>query len=851
MANEEYKLLKFLKGIGIDSITKKEKKVLMDYIKECNGVEMAIKQLELLYSLNQVLIKSYSKVSIANMMSINESIDDALYSELLMTFYKIKQKGLNKQESLAAFKEATLNILANNQSTNLKIQEILGDEFSKLEAIKNVLYLSMLDTSTADKLLENCMRRSKHFLNECDLKNLATLIQTLKEHYSLKEEELVSISNRCATFFALSSAKKLENIEKTVNGFKQFILSKVNGNKAAILLDKSFKDIIVTTPSLLTANPNIINDTIRFLEGASLKELVSNVSEDIANLKGDFTPLQLAKIYSDSLSSLAIGPRKLADVAFNLSRIYKKIYGVDLNLNSFINGRNFSSFAQLRTQDYIIGGKCEEILELLKPFVSEKDMQNLFENNVSFLIVDVDEVKKSLKSAILTSKNQEELKVNILHNIKNHFGRYEEFDKELERNTGIVVDKLKKVGINDIEEDNLIDILRKLDTSQDDLDKWKNSWSNEEKELRELQIQLDLEEILEQLDYIEEVSKSATSNVDDFWVEREIIVDLFQEIVQKHSNIVSNNKFNKKLKALDAEVVLRINEVINSMNADVETIASYYREQLSSLNDSLQEQISLKENHQSSIKTLEDLEKELENMGLDAKTLELQKQKAERLSKIIDDAQKAYTNTNREELKTDEKIGEMYNVFSKYERETSFENPMNASDDELNYRSTYYMMTLLAKILIREELIFPTDAEEILAVNHEKKDVALTYDQYRRLLPDNLRQIADTLYNSYKNVKTTRTQIYQQLLEEMQEMQIDTSNLECIKHCLSRLRKVQLEFHHEIIKNTSLLSKKQRFKEKSMEVDIISVENEINRLNSLIEEYNKMLEKCQKNKINI
>ena len=851
MTDDELKLLAFLKQMGVKEISKKEKKLLLEFIKESHGFAMARKQLEFLYSLNKVLIKSYTKVSVTNMMKINEALDNELFSKLLMIYYEIQKKGLNKQDGFLAFKEATLKVLENNQNTNLKIQEIVSGEFSKLEAVRNVLYISMLDTNKADLLLQNCIKRSKLFLNSCDLTNLATMITCLRENYSLSDDDLVNISTRCATFFAFSSAQKLQNIETTINGFKEFVvkgLTEKNAEKKIFsFLDKNFKDIIMNAPSFVTANPDSIKETIRFLMGETLESIIAYPPRNVKNLKGSFTSGQLAKIYSDSITALTIPVAKIGEFTSNISLAYKNCYGCDLNLDRFINGRNFSGIAQLRSEDYLIGGKVEEILDLLKPFVSEKDMQNLLENNVSFLIASVDEVKNSLKSAILESRNQEELKANVLYKIKSHFGRYEGFDPNIERKESVAVDRLKKVVINDMEEESLLGILGRLDTTTQDIEKWKNSWSREEKELRELQIQLDLEDMLSQLNYIEEMAKESLTDIEAFDEENEIIVSLLQDVMIQHASLLTNNKLNKNLKTIDAQIVFQVSRIIDSINKNIDSVIKYYNDQLTLLNHNLEIQVSKKKTYEENAQKLQALEEELANLNVSEETIEKNKEKVKQLSKLLEKGEKEFKETQKENSSVDRSIGKLYHAFIEYEKEQSFIRPMDIGKD--NYFNTLYMFTWFAKILIKEELIFPSDAEEIASVNHKESDMAYSYKQYRALLPENIRNLTDEMYNRYKNNKQKTHEIYMYLGTEMDKLGIDTSNLQSVKQCLSVLREEIHLINRAQTQNRTLMAKKYGYQKSIMETDINFVQEEINRLKTSIEEYVRKIKKQEISKI--
>ena len=851
MTNDEKKLLLVLKYLGVSKVSAKEKQLLSEFIEENEGFEHSRRQIEFLYNLNKILINSYSKVSVNNMMRINESLDNELFLELWTLYYQIQQQKMTGQESYNAFEKAVLLIFKNNQTTNKEIKKVVSDEFDKLQEVRNVLYLSMLDASKAEKLLQNCIKRSKLFLNNCDLDNLSTLIYCLKNDYKLSESDLVNISSRCATFFAFSSAQKLRNIQNTVNDFKGFItkglVDEKGDNKLLKLLDKDFKEVILTTPSMVSSNPESIKETIGFLMGEPLHKVCDTYPRDVASLKGKFTPAQLAKIYSNALTALTITPTKVGNFTSNISSVYSKCYGKTLSLDGFINGRNFSSIGQLTTDDFKSDGKVYEILTLLKPFISADDMQNLLENNASFLIANVEEVKTSLKSAILESTNQEELKVNILHKIKNHFGRYDGLEHEFERKSGISVDKLKKVGVNDLEEEELLSILDTLDTTKEDVEVWKNNWSKEDKELKELQLEIDLENILSQLDDIDEMSTEVLSNIESFEAENEIIITLLKELMSQHSYLVTNNKFNKRLKELDAEVVIKMSEVINKINSNIDNVVKFYADEVYELNESLERHIQRRNDYKHKEEKLISLEKEMEEKNISKDSVEELRQNIVEISKLIDKGTRDLRVTEKVEESVSVAVAPLYEALCEHEKKIVLSDPMNAGKDV--HDNAMYMFTLFAKILINESLISPMDADFIRSVPHIDDDLKLTYKQYRELLPSHIREMTDNMHDKYKNNIKKRYQTFEHLCSELIKRDIDVSNLHGVIHCLETLNKLRESLNRRQDEAMVLLGRQRNYQKELAQLNINEIENEIKRLESLILSYTEKMNQQKNTKI--
>ena len=82
------------------------------------------------------------------------------------------------------------------------------------------------------------------------------------------------------------------------------------------------------------------------------------------------------------------------------------------------------------------------------------------------MIVPVEAVKKSLQEAVLESSNKDELRKNVLQKIRNHFdiyeGKFEDVQREDKKSA--TISSLNKVGVKDVNEEELMVVLEKLKT---------------------------------------------------------------------------------------------------------------------------------------------------------------------------------------------------------------------------------------------------------------------------------------------------------------------------------------------------------------------------------------------------
>ena len=74
------------------------------------------------------------------MMKIYNDIDDELWFEVFIAYYKIKDKS-NDNNSIYNFRKACEQILINNKKVNFTISKMVSEEITKIDSIRNVLYL--------------------------------------------------------------------------------------------------------------------------------------------------------------------------------------------------------------------------------------------------------------------------------------------------------------------------------------------------------------------------------------------------------------------------------------------------------------------------------------------------------------------------------------------------------------------------------------------------------------------------------------------------------------------------------------------------------------------------------------
>lgn len=847
MSNENEVLVEFLKSLGIKELTKNEKKILAELILERKNLDVVKRELELLYSLNRVLIESYSTVSMSNMMKIYNDIDSELLIELFMAYNQIRAKAYDNKTAVYSFRKTCEKILANNKKVNFVINKLVSEEISKIDSIRNVLYFGMLDTEKADKLFLNCRKRSKHFLNNCDVENLSLLVDCLKKDYNLSDDELVEISSKCATFFAFSSAGKIHALDKVTSEFKDFISVSLRlegkSSKVSELLGRDFKDVIVNSSTFLTSNIDQIKDTIRFLKGESL----TNINRSI-DVKGSFTPLQLAKIYNESITSLTTSVDKISNLCINISSVYKDVYGEELDLKEFINGRNFASISQLRNEDFDNHGKLKEILGILKPFVNAKEMKNLMANNLSFLIADTIEVKTSLKNAILNSRNNDELKINVLSKIKNHFDRNDGYDFSLNSNnkTSLTVEKAKKVILNDLDEQGVVDILSRLSVTNEELNGWRENWKDEAKELRDLQLQIDLEDVIESLDSLEEMIDDGYTSVENFIQETMVIKKLYEEILNRHEEIILNNKLTKKFKSLDETIQTKMASITKKIDNNIEKIISLYKDNVSDLTLMLDVANNDKNRYERIKRQLDVLEDEILKEDISEESLKLQEEEIKEIERLIKDAQKREKTAIKIENAASDSVEKFYDVLCDKKISEIAKLGKEVNND---YADARYMFELFVHVLVKEDLVYDDGALDEDGRYINPRDQGMEYQRYRTLLNDRQRLVADQIYNAYIQSSNDKGEIFDELCYVLEDYDVDISEINTIKKAVGALFKVMNCFKEKYGAQKTMLNNQRLSQSNLSKLDIKGIKAQIAKLEEEISIYNSKIEGLKNQKI--
>lgn len=763
MEKDFNEILKYLHFLGIDSISGEEMKMLKEMFDYAPSTKQLKRELDLLCAINKTLVSSYGAVSIRAMNKINEEIDFRLIMKLYDVYEEIKGRCRNSKEGLNEFKKAVHSILNINTQVNSVVKEDIENELDKIAKIKNSLYLTMDDKKKADMFLDSCMKRVKNFIRQCDRENLESIINHLKSNYSLSNDELVKISKKCATLFTMSSVMKIKNISQALDELKVFIEDKLvldgQSKISSKMSGKSMKDIIIDSTSIMAVNPDALKKTIGFLMG-----------EKIGDVRGEFTSIQLAKIYTESITSLSTSVEKIEDVCKNVCLVYKKYFHDDLDVNGFINGYNFSSISQLRKEDYFKEGKIEEIFNILSKFISKEDMEKLLKNNLSFLIVSVEDVENSLRKAILSSQNQDELRRNVLQKIKNHFDIYENVNYKRKANIGpndekIKVGSLSKIDIKSFDEEQILQLLVELKATSDDIDAWNNRW-NEEKENLELQLEIDLEEILENLEVLESFLDEKFVDLESYIKDTLSNKNLYLELLNKYELIIKDNVISSGVVSLNERVKAKFNKIADKINSNLEKVIADYKTQIKNLSDSVSKIMEIKRKQSHVKDEFARLEELILEKGITDEKIKENADKIENFLELIDRIKKVCSRSAEVDTLAAKLTNEFYDKLIEERKTGAFSSVNDYMSKEKSDKKS--LKELLPESIVLEFL--KTLCNEGMLIEDEDRypienKGCSTYGEFRKkwIIDSDARKISDKIYKLYAECKSREDVLREEL----------------------------------------------------------------------------------------
>ena len=363
-----------------------------------------------------------------------------------------RQTKLDSVTAKQLYKSICKDVLSETSKTDKELIAASEKYINDLSKATDIAYSfhSNLDEDIANKLYKNCLKRMQGFYlttNPAQLQDLIYhLLNNVKGLNKPTTTDLISISERCASFYSSSSAEKIINIGYELQQFSNFIYNKLSQeetteNKLQImqyktqLTSKDLRNTLLATPSIFTENPNTIKFNIELIKGETTlgklfeKYNITPTNERIFNICYNITlnysAIDMQKLYANNLSALSLSPTVLLNSLNFINKTVNKVFGGSIAPEEYLSAETFS---QLQTLNKIADNQSlneyyywENNLNLLKGIMPKEKLKEYFLSSFKLANIPTDFIKKQITSTILNSNSEIELESNFDRLIRKNF----------------------------------------------------------------------------------------------------------------------------------------------------------------------------------------------------------------------------------------------------------------------------------------------------------------------------------------------------------------------------------------------------------------------------------------------
>lgn len=424
----------------LDFFTQFSKEDLEKYLKGCVFLKQELNNACTTITLQQV----YYIIATSN-RKLLKSIKDEFDA-------MVNSTSLDQDTAKTLFKSISKDVLSTVEKSDKEITTIAERFIADLNKVKEISssFKSHLDEDIATKLYTNCLKRMQTFYtatNPAQLQNLIYyLLNNIEGINKPKTEDLLYISERCASFYSNATAEKVELISQQLSDFANFIYNKFdaikNPSNALQIMQyqnelkaKDLRNILLFNPTIFTENPTTINFNIDLIKGnQTIGDLFSKYSlepthqetlEKFKNISLTFSPIDMQKLYTGNLSALSTSPNVLLNTLQFIDVTAKKIFKNEISPEEYLSPDTFAQVQMLHkiadtsnSQEY---NQWQNNLTLLSKIVSRDKLKEYFLSNFKLATVPTDFIKKQITETILSSETSEELEAKFDRLISKNF----------------------------------------------------------------------------------------------------------------------------------------------------------------------------------------------------------------------------------------------------------------------------------------------------------------------------------------------------------------------------------------------------------------------------------------------
>ena len=377
-----------------------------------------------------------------------------------------KETGLDTRAADSIFKHISRDILSTTKKTDQEMISIAEKFIVDINKAKELAtsFKATLDEDIASKLYTNCTNRMQTFYSSANPNQVKDLIIYLLNNDKLKNQistdDLIAISERCASFYSNATAEKIQSITNLLTDFAQFVYNKFNNMQEldpiqkmqykTSLKSKDLKNILLTSPSIFTENPSVIGFNIELVQGNSpLGDLLKKYQvktaneesiEPFKNIVLNFSPIDLHKLYTGNLSALSTSPTVLLESLAFIDKTSKAIFGNEIDPCQYISPETFAQIQtihKIATSNGPENSLWSENLQLLSKIISKDKLKEYFLSSFKLATVSTDYIKQQIAITILASETQEDLNNNFDRLLSKNFFWDESKEKASSKSTKI------------------------------------------------------------------------------------------------------------------------------------------------------------------------------------------------------------------------------------------------------------------------------------------------------------------------------------------------------------------------------------------------------------------------------
>ena len=290
-----------------------------------------------------------------------------------------------------------------------------------------------------------------------------------------------------------------------------------------------------------------------------------------------------------------------------------------------------------------------------------------------------------------------------------------------------------------------MDFLSNIKVIPEEIEKWKEEWNKETRELKIVELEVNLENILSQLNDLEELIPFSYPTLEAFNEETILVRNLLIDLVNNYKSLQLIKPMTKNVKELVKSINTKIENVKEKIDNNYDLLISSYKQQLAGLNDNLSQVNSKIIKHRNDLSKLDEVTLEL--LSYQEKGMSLEE--LDKMLKHAEDSITALQDIRKKSKEYDKLVKEYMNRFSdELDVDKSFQNNEHIFIHD-RYKNSNYMRILFVNALINSGLVERTELSMKLYSVIDEEDKNKDYQEFRKLLSYRLVSFGDKIVEYY------------------------------------------------------------------------------------------------------